>query len=365
MQRLAMDSVRPEMISAVDILDPAGRVLIRARGALQEHHIQLMHNLGFGSVYLHLPYLGQPAPSSEPASLAFRAEALKILRRVYDDFRMKNEVDGNPLRDLASKLVNEVIFNRNQLFQLVDLRTPETYLPAHVFNVAVLSVLTALKMEYPPTKLHELAIGALVMDIGEMLLPQELLRKKGKLELAEMLEVKKHPEAGFEGLRKKMRGLPAPSLHVAYQHHESFDGKGYPRGIAGAEIHEFARIASVADMFDALLSDRPFRHYYLPHEAVSILHALAGRLLDPDIVAQFASCVAPYPQGSLVQLDTQEICEVESVSVQNPARPRLQLLTDAWGNRRKERESIDLAKMPSRYIVKVLKDQEIMDWLLS
>ena len=72
-----------------------------------------------------------------------------------------------------------------------------------------------------------------------------------------------------------------------------------------------------------------------------------------------------YPQGSLVQLDTQELCEVEAVNVQHPDRPRLQLLTDAWGNRRKERESVALEKMSSRYITKVLKDQEIMDWLVS
>jgi HD-GYP domain-containing protein (c-di-GMP phosphodiesterase class II) len=365
MQRLAMESVRPEMISAVDIFDPGGRSMIRAGGALQENHIEMLQSLGFGSVYVNLPYLGQTRPPDNLVRPDFRTEAVKIIRCVYDEFRVQKEVDVNPLRDLASKLVNEVIINRNQLFQLVDLRTPETYLPAHVFNVAVLSVLTALKMEYSPVKLHELALGALVMDIGEMLLPSAILRKKGKLEPEEMLEVKKHPEAGFEGLRKKMRGLPTPSLHVAYQHHESFDGKGYPRGVAGSEIHEFARIASVVDMFDALLSDRPFRHYYLPHEAASILHALAGRLLDPEVVMRFAFCVALYPQGSLVQLDTQEICEVESVGAKQPDRPRLQLLTDAWGNRRKDRESIELEKMPSRYIVKVLKDQEIMNWLLS
>lgn len=118
-------------------------------------------------------------------------------------------------------------------------------------------------------------------------------------------------------------------------------------------------------MFDALLSDRPFRHYYLPQEAASILHALAGRLLDPEIVTHLIAGIALYPQGSLVQLDTSELCEVELVSLKNPTRPMLQLLTDAWGNRRKERERMDLAKIRSRYIVKVLKDQEIMNWVTS
>ena len=365
MQRLVMDVVRPEMLAAIDVMDPGGRFLIRAGRPLQENHIGMMQSLGFGSAYVNLPCLSQTPPPADIVRPELRTEGVKMIRHVYDDFRHKGDVDGGPLRDLAAKLVDEVIRNRGQLFQFVDLRTPDTYLPSHVFNVAVLALLTGLKMDYPPAKLHELAIGALVMDIGEMLVSPEILRKKGKLEPSEMLEVKKHPETGFEGLRKKMRGLPATSMHVAYQHHESFDGKGYPRGVDGGDIHEFARIASVADMYDALLSDRPFRRYYLPHEAASILHALAGRLLDPEIVTHLTSCIAIYPQGSLVQLDTRELCEVESVSVQHPARPRLQLLTDAWGNRRKERESIALEKMSSRYITRVLKDQEIMDWVVS
>ena len=365
MLRLVMDTVRPEMLAAIDVMDLGGRFLVRAGRPLQEKHIEIMQSLGFGSAYVNLPYLSQTPPPEDVVRPELRLEAVRVIRQVYEDFRTKGDVDGNPLRELATKLLNEVILNRGRLFQFVDLRTPDTYLPSHVFNVAVLSLLTGLKMEYSPAKLHELAIGALTMDIGEMLVSPEILRKKGKLEPAEMLEVKKHPETGFEGLRKKMRGLPAPSMHVAYQHHESFDGKGYPRGIGGGDIHEFARIASAADMYDALLSDRPFRHYYLPHEAVSILHALSGRLLDPEIVTHLTSCIAVYPHGSLVQLDTQELCEVESVNVQHPDRPRLQLLTDAWGNRRKERESVALEKMSSRYITKVLKDQEIMDWLVS
>ena len=364
MQRLAIELIRPEMVSAMDVADAGGRILIRAGRPLQESHIQAMQNLGYGSAYVNLPSLSENR-MDDMLRPETRMEAVKLIRKVYDDFKTKGEVDGNPLRGLASKLVNEVILNRGQLFQFVDLRTQETYLPAHVLNVTVLSLLIALKMEYSPGKLHELAIGTLVMDIGEMLVSPDILRKKGKLEPEEMLEVKKHPELGFEGLRKKMNGLPATSMHVAYQHHESFDGKGYPRAAGGADIHEFARIASVADMFDALLADRPFRRYYLPQEATSILHALAGRLLDPQIVAHLTACVAPYPQGALVQLDTQELCEVESVSVQNPIRPRLRLLTDAWGNRRKTQEGIDLEKVTSRYIVKVLKDQEIMDWIVS
>jgi HD-GYP domain-containing protein (c-di-GMP phosphodiesterase class II) len=365
MQRLAMELIRPEMISAVDVEDAGGRILIRAGRPLQENHIKTMQALGYGSAYVNLPYLSETRSTGDIIRPDLRTEAIKLIRQVYENFITKEGIDATPIRDLASRLVSEVILNRGQLFQLVDLRTPDTYLPAHVVNVAVLSILAGLKMEYSTAKLHELAIGALVMDIGEMLVPPEILRKTGELTPEEMQQVKQHPETGFEGLRKKLNGLPATSMHVAYQHHESFVGKGYPRGISGTAIQEYARIACVADMFDALLSDRPFRRYYLPQEAASILHALGGRLLDPGIVTQLTASIAPYPKGSLVQLDTCELCEVESVNLRNPARPQLQLLTDAWGNRRKDLDRMDLEKISSRYIIKGLKDQEIIDWVTS
>lgn len=362
MQRLLVELVKPEMTAAVDVVDPAGRTLIRAGQPLKEIHVRAITDYGYGSVYVNLePF--STAPPETILGVGMQKDALKLLAQLYESFRSKTEIDSAPLRDFASRLVDQVVLNRNKPFQLVDLRTHGEYLPAHVLNVAVLALLIGIKMGYTPGKLHELAIGALVMDIGEMELPGELLHKKDKLSTEEMVEVKKHPELGFDGLRKKMKGLPTPAVHVAYQHHENFNGSGYPRGVSGSEIHEYARVVAVADMFDALVSDRPFRHYYLNHEAASILQAFAGKFLDPALVPLLLSQVALYPCGTIVQIDTGEIAEVESLSPENLNRPKLHLLTDAWGNRLKDLNSLDLAKQKSRYINKVLKDQEIIEWV--
>lgn len=362
MQRLSIGLLRPDMIAALDVADPAGRMLIRAGNPFQANHIRAITEYGYGSVYVNLPFLAEVSSEMFLAT-DFHLEAVKLLTHVYEDFRLKSDIDAGPVRDLASRLVNQVILNRTTPFQWADLRSGSDYLPAHVLSVAALSILIGLKLEYTPAKLHELAIGALVMDIGEMAIPAELFRKKDKLLPEEMAEVKKHPELGFDGLRKKMRGLPAPSLHVAYQHHESFNGNGYPRGIAGNDIHEYARVVAVADMFDALVSDRPFRHYYLNHEAASILQAFAGKILDPDMVSLLLSQVALYPTGTVVQVDTGELAEVEMVTADKLNRPKLRLLTDAWGNRIKEKNSIDLTKQKTRHIGKVLKDVEIAEWI--
>jgi len=361
MQRLTVERLRPEMVAAVDVVDPLGKNLIRAGIAFQESHINALVENGFKSGYVSLSPFTAAAPEPILAT-ELHKEGLKLIRQVYTDF-CKGEVDGTPLRDFASRLVNQVVVNRTTPFQWIDLRSTDDYLPAHVLNVAVLSILIGLKSEYTPTRLHELAVGALLMDIGEMNIAPEILKKKDKLTAEEMLEVKKHPELGFDGMRKKIKGLATPSMHVAYQHQESFDGSGYPRRIVGVDIHEYARIAAVADMYDALLSDRPFRHYYLPNEAASILQAFAGKILDPEMVSRLLSQVAVYPQGSLVQVDTGELAEVESVDFVSLARPKLRLLTDAWGNPVRDPDSLDLMKQTKRHIVKVFKDQEIMEWI--
>ena len=363
MQRLAVGILRPEMVAAVDVVDLLGKNLIRAGTAFQESHINGLVENGFKSGYVSLSPFTAAVP--EPIlGTDMHKEGLKLIRQVYADFS-KGEVDGTPLRDFASRLVNQVVINRTTPFQWIDLRSTDDYLPAHVLNVAVLSILIGLKSEYTPTRLHELAVGALLMDIGEMSIAPDILKKKDKLTAEEMLEVKKHPELGFDGMRKKIRGLAIPSMHVAYQHHESFDGSGYPRGIVGGDIHEYARIAAVADMYDALLSDRPFRHYYLPNEAASILQAFAGKILDPEMVSRLLAQVAVYPQGSLVQVDTGELAEVDSVEFASLARPKLRLLTDAWGTRQLKGDALDLQKQRSRHIKKVLKDQEIVEWITS
>ncbi len=362
MQRMSSSILQPEMISAVDIAERSGRILLRAGMPFQEKHIQQMNKLGFGSAYVELP-LCIAEPPAKILNRDVQESSLKIVRQVYETYRDKGEADGTPIRDLANRLVNEVIVNRGRLVQWVDLRTPEDYLPAHVLQVAVLSILIGLKLEYYPAKLQELCVGALMLDIGEMLIPPEILHKSEKLTPEEMEIIKKHPENGFEGLRKKITGIPATSAHVAYQHHENFAGNGYPRGIGGTEIHEYARIVSVADMFDALVSDRPFRHYYLPHEAAGILQALAGKLLDPEMVSALLHYVAFYPTGELVRLDTGEYGEVQVIEATNPSRPKLRLLTDKWGKRLREPEWFDLGRQRSRYIDKVLKDNEIMEWI--
>jgi hypothetical protein len=131
--------------------------------------------------------------------------------------------------------------------------------------------------------------------------------------------------------------------------------------MAGTEIHEYARIAAVADIFDALISDRPYRKGMLPHEAYEILMTLGGTLVDREIVNIFLEHVAIYPMGSVVQLGSNEIGIVTTVFPKLQSRPIIRLLTDANGELLQEPEDINLADHLTLFITRVLKEREIFD----
>lgn len=140
----------------------------------------------------------------------------------------------------------------------------------HSVNVATIAGVIGIAKGYRPQQLLDLGIGALLFDIGMTQLPDELWRKKGELTKEETEIVRRHTYLGFELLRRQ-RNISLFSAHCALQHHERCDGNGYPRPLSGDDIHEYARIVAIADVFDALTSARYHRRQYSPHEAAEYL----------------------------------------------------------------------------------------------
>jgi len=190
-----------------------------------------------------------------------------------------------------------------------------------------------------------------------MMLPVELLNKKTPLTEEEWQDIQKHASIGFDILRKT---ISLPAAHVAFQHHENYDGNGYPRKISKDDIHEYARIAAVADLYDAITSDRPYRPAMLPHEAYEVILGSRGVKLDPRITDIFLEAVALYPVGTMVLLDNEEIGVVIEVYAKLQMRPVIQIILDK--DRQKVSDQyIDLGKELTRFIVKVLEPKEIIN----
>jgi putative nucleotidyltransferase with HDIG domain len=152
---------------------------------------------------------------------------------------------------------------------------------AHAVNVAIMSLQMGKQLGYNELQLRDLVIGCLLHDIG-----------KAKVKLKD-----EHPEAGFQILRT-IREISLLSAHITFQHHETLDGKGYPRSIAGSSFHEFAQICAVANMYDHLISDEQMP----PHEALEVIMSQNGRTYSENVIGAFVKAIPTYPPGTKARL---------------------------------------------------------------
>jgi HD-GYP domain-containing protein (c-di-GMP phosphodiesterase class II) len=218
--------------------------------------------------------------------------------------------------------------------------------------VAVLGVVLGKSIRLNFSELKDLAIGLLLHDLGNVTIPESILKKPTKLTDEEFKYVYEHPRSGFELLRH-CDGISATSKIVALQHHERLNGTGYPKGLKGPDIHQNSQICAIVDAYDALTSDRNYRKRYLPHEAIEYLMASGDTHFNFQLVKNFTSLVAPYPPGTFVELSSGDVGVVANVDMQVSGRPLLRMVRDAQGKPYPLGEELNLQAYPTISIIKV------------
>ncbi len=359
MQKVSIANLQPGMITAHNVYNADGTVLIKADVEISIQNSKRLKQFGLGSIYIK-NQLFDGIEFPELVTEDTRLRAIQVVQSAFVNFSKTQDVNIEPFKELANSIVDEIILNRDMLVQLVDTRTYDDYLYGHSVNVCILSVLTGLALEYNEGKLRELALGALLHDLGYLLIPTEIADKPGKLTPEEAGIIQQHTTKGFEALRK-VYGVSIPAAHIAFQHHENFDGTGYPRRLQGDEIHEYARIAKIADIFDALVADRKYRKAFLPHEAYELLMTLSNKFVDNKILEVFLGNIAIYPVGSVVKLNTGEFGIVTKVSRKMQARPIVRVITDKNGQLLHNAEEVDLTQQLTVFIEKLLKEQDVIE----
>ena len=359
MQRVSVGFLEAGMVAARNVHSAEGRLLVTKDTVLSEAMVANIQKTSLGSIYVRNP-LFQDIEAEEVVTEDNRRKAVMALKSAVTAYQKTKVLDIQPLKKVLRELVVEIIRNRDSMIHQLDMRTYQDYIYAHSVNTCVLSVLIAENLDYPEGKLTDLALGTMLHDIGMMMLPDALLMKMGNLTPEESKQVQQHPEDGFNILRT-VREIPITVAHIAYQHHERVDGKGYPRNLTADKILEFAKVAAVADTFDALVSDRPYRKGMVPHEAYEVMMALADSYVDRDILHLFLTHVAIYPVGSVVQLDNGQHGVVTKVLPRLQTRPQVRLLTDQQGNLLSEQTEIDLTQHLTLMISRVLKEKEVFE----
>lgn len=353
MRLVSIQNVKPEACLAKTIYDSMGRVLLAKGTCLNDAYIKRLTGLGYSSLYIE-DEISESIQIEDVIPEEARLQVSYIARETLINTKKGQQIEERKIKRAVDDLIDELLNNKETIVHLTEIRSLEDYTFKHSVNVCVLSLLTGLAMGYHQLKLKELGIGALLHDVGKARLPEEISGRQPQNE-QEYLIYQKHCEYGWEIL-KDNSDISILSAHVSLQHHERYDGSGYPRGLSDTSILEYARIVAVADAYDTLASIQPNRQRMFPHEVVKVLKDKKGTQFDPEVVDCFLPNIAPFPAGSLVSLNNGYKAIVVSVQKHNPTRPQIRLLYDDNGQKIEGIKYLDLMKRPATFITEVAED---------
>lgn len=227
----------------------------------------------------------------------------------------------------------------------------------HSVNVTFYSILIGIALKYTPEKLGELGLATLLIDAGMLKIPPYIMSKQSNLTEQEFNLIRTHPLHGYRAL-KQLGQVSDAVAAVALQHHEQYDGRGYPRGLKGHEISEYAKVAAIADSYEAQISNRSYRKKQFFYHAMRNLLSSGVNKFDPVILKVFLSRMSVYPIGSLVRLNDNSTGIVVGSVPQKPMRPIVKLVFDEQGKRIPETKIVNLLEEISLYVVKALDEEE-------
>ncbi|WP_410769802.1 HD-GYP domain-containing protein [Fontibacillus sp. BL9] len=259
---------------------------------------------------------------------------------------------GKTFTNLVESIMDDLSSREDAMIMMMNINSMDHYLYRHSLNVCIYTILLGQIHGYSKEDLTLLGLGAMLHDIGKTKLPLELLNKPSKLSEDEFNQIKQHTQIGFNMLKDEP-GIPLKAAHCAFQHHERINGGGYPRGLKGNEISEFARWIAITDAYDAMTTHRVYRPAMLPHQALEVLYTGCGEWYEKSKLEVFRDHVAIYPLGMTVTLNTGEKGVVVKIHKDIPHRPTIRVLSDPLGAELKSPFDIDLRFQLSIVITKV------------
>ncbi|MGH2351070.1 MAG: HD-GYP domain-containing protein, partial [Chloroflexota bacterium] len=392
MRRVPIQYLAPGQILARPLYNERGDILLNSGVELTERFIRLLGGHGVASVFVRQPGDQEDVEPEDIVTERVRVAALANVRKVFEVAakataglrgRSAQQVldalqqpgnhpsqaeaaDYEQLFRSVESIVDEVL-NAYALPGLSTLKSYDNYTFCHSVDVAVTALLLGKKLHLPRERLKALGVGCILHDVGKSAVPQHVLNKPGKLTDDEYALVKKHPTVGYELLRAQLPDQVLPK-HIALQHHERQDGGGYPRALRGAnkvarEIQDrfetgrmmlLAEIAAVADVYDALASDRPYRAGMPAEQIADIMQDMRGRHLNAEVLDIFLSVFPRYPVGLDMVATGGPYAGFRGIVLASNRRaadrPMVRLVYDRRGARLSPPLEIDLTREPDTTI---------------
>jgi HD-GYP domain-containing protein (c-di-GMP phosphodiesterase class II) len=303
MRFVPVNCIRDGMLSGRKLLGKNGELLLNVGSVIHSSYIDKLKELGYIGIYIE-DDLSNDIQISEVISQNLRFKTVKTIKNAFIMVQNGKSIPQdyiNNIQSLISEIAENILSNKDLLINLIDLKVFDDYTYYHSVNVGVLSIILGAAMNLNKNQLCNLGLASMLHDIGKVFVPKDILNKPGKLANEEFETIKSHSLKGYEYL-KKMHNIPIPSCTAILQHHERFDGQGYPMGTTGNKISLFGKIIAIADVYDALTSNRSYRNAIVPSEAIEYIMGGCKTLFDPALVDIFLQKIAPYPIGSCVSL---------------------------------------------------------------
>ena len=357
-QRLALAFVRPGMVLARDVYDEDGTIMLSAGTVLTERLITRLEKRQILSVFVRNPRIELPEVSDSLKEVT-RNRARMMVEHAFNSIRKAEQFSmSEEEQNIVHKVVEEVTQDPLAVVQMAHINRNSRDVMAHSVNVSLLSTATALAMGVSnPATLHELALAALLHDIGLLMIPQDLLARRDSLKPEENLIYREHANWGFAILQES-NSLPSSVAQVAQQHHEHADGSGYPHQLTSSTLHPFSRIVAAVNAYETMCITFADRSGCKTHLAYESILAGAGSRFDLQVAKALLSRLPMYPPGSLVELTNGLIGVVLSASANLPHRPKLKILGDASDSVFKEPYLLDLVELENQtlFVREVLSD---------
>ncbi|MBF8277578.1 MAG: hypothetical protein HW390_2651 [Candidatus Brocadiaceae bacterium] len=229
----------------------------------------------------------------------------------------------------------------------------------HGINVMIFSIKIGEGLGYNREQLIELGLAALLHDIGMCKIPDDIVKKEGSLTNEEYALIKKHPQLGYDIIINTQGNKYQWLADVVFQEQEREGGQGYPRGITGKEIHEYAKIIGMIDVYEALSHSRPQRKRFLPYEAAKVIVNSSKNAFAPRMIKMLINKLSCFPIGSYVVLNSKAIGRVVETNESSPLRPAIAMLYEPMGKRLPVPKLVKLQDTPLLYIVDSIFEEDL------
>jgi putative nucleotidyltransferase with HDIG domain len=270
-------------------------------------------------------------------------QAKKLQKKAFADVKSGRKINCKDMEAVADGFIDSIFRNQDALTCMTRIREKDAYLLEHSVNVSILMTILAKHMKLDKDMIHQLATGALLHDIGKIKIDDEILHKPGKLTPQEMQLMQSHVVHSRKIL-EQADGISSISLDIASNHHERLDGTGYPNGLNGNQVSQYARMIAIVDSYDAMTANRCYKNGMNPINAFKRLMKDTKTAFDASLVGLFIQSIGVHPVGTLVMLKSQKLGIVTKTNFEEPLKPVIKVFYHAKNNHYTEIKDIDLTK---------------------